>query len=305
VTAQSFAAAFNRDANPEMKSPATIYMHEIVGANAVVAGKAKTISGVRVLAPYRLRIELTKPLGDLPARLTDPLFCPVARGTPIDPAGIENPAGSGPYYVASVIPNRQIVLKRNPLYRGGRPAKVDEIVWTEGETRDACLNDVEQDRIDYCPPPGFPASAARDLAARYGINKKNGQFFVSPSLATTFFVFNHDRAAFRGAGQIPLAKAINYAIDRPALARPYGYLAGQRADRMLPAPIAEGGSIYSVRGADQKTARKWLARAKLKPSRLVLYASSSPSGVAAAGVFAFDLKQIGIDVDVRFSTWRP
>ncbi len=300
VTAQSFADAFNRDASPKLDSPATNYMHEIAGVDAVLAGKAKAISGVRVLAPYRLRIQLTRPLGDLLARLTIPFFCPVARDTPIDPAGIDNPAGSGPYYVASLIPNRQLVLKRNPFYRGRRPAVVDQIVWTEGETRDSCLSDVEQDRIDYCPPPGFPPSAARDIASRYGINKKNGQFFVSPSLSTTFFVFNHDRPAFRGAGQIPLAKAINYALDRPALARPYGYLAGQRADRMLPSPLVEGQSIYSVRGADPKTARKWLARAKLKPTRLVLYASSSSSGVAAAGVFAFDLKQIGIDVDVKY-----
>src|SRR5688572_24822058 len=44
VTAQSFADAFNRNANPKQKSPAMSFMHEIVGADAVADGKATSIS---------------------------------------------------------------------------------------------------------------------------------------------------------------------------------------------------------------------------------------------------------------------
>ena len=127
VTARSFADAFNRDANPQMDSPAVDYMREIVGVDAVVDGSARTISGVRVLGRYRLQIRLTRPIGDFTARLTMPFFCPVLPNTPIDPAGIDNPAGSGPYYVAERIVNQRIVLKRNPYYRGDRPANVDQV----------------------------------------------------------------------------------------------------------------------------------------------------------------------------------
>ena len=38
VTARSFADAFDRDAKPIMKSDATEFMHEIVGADAVIEG---------------------------------------------------------------------------------------------------------------------------------------------------------------------------------------------------------------------------------------------------------------------------
>ena len=62
-------------------------MREIVGADAVIDGKATSISGVRVLGRYRLQIRLTKPLGDFTARLTLPFFCPVLPDTPIDPPG--------------------------------------------------------------------------------------------------------------------------------------------------------------------------------------------------------------------------
>jgi peptide/nickel transport system substrate-binding protein len=298
VTAASFAEALNRDANPQMDSPAIAYMHEIVGADDAHSGTSRSIAGVHVLGPYRLQIQLSRPVGDLIARLTDPFFCPLLPNTPIAPAGIDDPAGSGPYYLSSHIANRQIVLKRNPFYRGNRPAGPDQIVWTIGEPKSACFTDVEQNRVDFCG--AMPTFTARDLAAKYGINRRNGQFFVSPGLGTNFFAFNHDRPAFKGPGQIPLEKAINYAIDRPALVRAYGYLAGRRTDQMLPPALGRDFSAYPLAGADPKTARTWLARAAYRPSRLVLYASSSPSGVAVAQVFAFDLKEIGIDVDVSY-----
>jgi ABC-type transport system substrate-binding protein len=282
-----------------MQSPATSFMHEIVGADAVIGGTAKAISGVRVLSRYRLQLRLTRPAGDLLARLAIPLFCPILPGTPIDPAGILNPAGSGPYYVKERVVNRQVVLERNPFYRGGRPANADRIVYTAGVSRDACLADVEQDQFDICVN-ALPATSIRQLADKYGINRKNGQFFVSPKLETWYFAFNHDRPAFRGPGQVPLEKAINYAIDRPALVRPFGYLAGKRTDQMLPTVLGRDESIYPLKGADPQTARKWLARAKLKPTTLVLYTLNGGIAIADAQVFAFDLKQIGIDVEVKY-----
>jgi ABC-type oligopeptide transport system substrate-binding subunit len=298
VTAQSFADAFNRVAQPRLESPATAYMREIVGAAAVIDGTAKTISGVRVLGRYRLRVRLTRPLGDFIARLSMPFFCPILPNTPSDPAGIDNPAGSGPYYVAERIVNQRIVLKRNPYYRGNRPGNVDQVVWTI-ETREACLTAVEEDRVDHCE--AIPPSRYAPIAAKYGINRPGGRFFVSPGITTEFVAFNHGRPAFKGPGQIPLKKAINYAIDRPEMARAWGYLAVKRSDQMLPPALARPASIYPLQGADPRTARAWLSRARLRPRELVLYASSSgPARVGMAQVLAFNLKQIGVDVQVKY-----
>jgi ABC-type oligopeptide transport system substrate-binding subunit len=301
VTARSFAGAFNRGANhPRMHPAAKAYLREIIGANAVIAGRARTISGVRVLGPYRLRIRLTRPLGDFIARLTMPFFCPILPSTRIDPAGIDDPPGSGPYYVAERIPNRRIVLRRNRFYRGTRPAKVDQIVFTIGAAPEACRLATEQDRIDLCVINPLPDATYRRLREQYGINRRGGQFFVGPpGLNTWFFAFNHDRRAFRGRGQIALKKAINYALDRPALARELGYLAGRRTDQMLPPALGRDASIYPLGGAAPRAARRWLARARFKPSKLVLYTWNIPLGVGVGDVFAFNLKQIGIDVEVK------
>jgi ABC-type oligopeptide transport system substrate-binding subunit len=299
VTAQSFADAFNRNAQPKLVSPATAYMREIVGADAVIDGKAQSISGIRVLDPYRLQIRLTNPLGDFTARLTLPFFCPILPNTPVDPAGIDDPPGSGPYYVAERVPNQRIVLQRNPYYRGDRPANPDRVVFTAGVPQPACLTAVEEDRIDHCL--AIPPTALRMVAEKYGINRPGGQFFVSPGLGTWFLAFNHDRPAFKGPGQIPLKKAINYAIDRPAMARAFGYLAGKRTDQMLPPALARAESIYPLGSANLVVARRWYARARLEPRTLVLYANSTGSiGVAIAEVLAFNLKQLGVDLEVKY-----
>jgi len=300
VTARSFADAFNRVANPRLNSPATSFMREIVGAIAVIQGGAKSISGVRVLGRYRLQIRLTRPVGDFTARLTLPFFCPILPGSPVDPAGMNDPPGSGPYYVAERIPNRRIVLKRNLHYRGGRPANVDQVVWTIGESPEACLLAAEQDRIDRCEIFGMSPAVYRRLGEQYGINRPGGQFFVSPGLNTWYFAFNHDRPAFKGPGQIALKKAINYAIDRPELTRAFGYLAGRRTDQILPPALGRDERIYPLKGADPATARKWLARAKLKPRTLVLYTGNRRLGITLAQVLRFNLNQIGIDLDVKY-----
>jgi ABC-type transport system substrate-binding protein len=300
VTARSFADAFNRVANPRLESPVKFYMREIVGAVAVMQGRAEVISGVRVLGRYRLQIRLTNQVGDFTARLTMPFFCPILPKTPLAPAGLDNPPGSGPYYLVEWIPNRRIVLKRNPYYPGGRPANVDHVLITIGDSGEGCLRAAEQDRIDYCNPGDVPVGAYRRLAAQYGINRPGGQFFVGTLPGTYYLAFNHDRPAFKGPGQIPLKKAINYAIDRPEFARAFGYLSTKRTDQMLPPFLGRDEHLYPLKGADPTTARKWLAKAKLKPPKLVLYVRNASVGVAVAQTLAFNLKQIGIDLEVKY-----
>lgn len=300
VTAANFVAALNRLANPNMASPAVAYLHEIVGADAVIDGKAQTISGVRALGRYGLEIRTTRPLPDLASRLTMPFFCPIAVNTPL--REIIDPLGSGPYYVASRVPNRGAVLERNRFYRGQRPANVDQAVWTI-TGREACRDAVERNELDYCGGLGVPSSAYLEIAAKYGINKKGGQFFFSPMLATDYFGFNHDRPAFKGLGQIPLKQAINWAIDRPELARAAGFLGGKRTDQILPPALGRRASIYPLGGVSERSlakARALLAKAKLRPTDLVLYAPLFDPYPAQARIFQFNLKRLGIAVEIKY-----
>ncbi len=71
-------------------------MREIVGADAVIDGKAESISGIRVLGRFRLQIQLTKRVEDLTARLTLSFFCPILPNTPVDPRESTTPQARAP-----------------------------------------------------------------------------------------------------------------------------------------------------------------------------------------------------------------
>ena len=275
VTARSFADAFNRDADPRLRSPATSFMHEIEGADAVIDGKARSISGIRVLGRYRLQIRLTRPLGDFTARLTTALLLPRPPQHADRPGWHRQPGGLRPVLRRRVgrqpadRPRAQPVLPRQPSGQR-RPGRLGDRQHTE-----ACLRAVEENRLDHCVHFGVSPTAFRELAEKYGINRPGGQFFVSPGAQYWYLAFNHDRPAFQGPGQIPLKKAINYAIDRPALLRPVGYLAGKRTDQILPPALGRAESIYPLGGPTSRC-QELVRSARLKPTTLVYYSTNAP-----------------------------
>ena len=194
------------------------------------------------------------------------------------------------------------MLERNRFYRGSRPANVDHVVYTVGPGQAACRQAVEQDELDWCD--FLSDSDYREIAAKYGINKPGGRFFFYPSLATGYFAFNHDRPAFKGPGQIPLMKAINWAIDRPALVRASGYLGGKRTDQILPPTMGRDASIYPLGGVTEQSlarARALLAKAAFKPEKLVVYTATAPAFFGIwAQIFQYDMKRLGIDVEIKY-----
>ena len=113
--------------NPRMQSTGVAFLDIVQGAQAVIDGKARTISGVGRRG-NKLTVRLTKASPDFLARL-DALHA----GDRHEPRtvrstnGINQYAPCGPYYFSSRTPGRSITLKRNPYYKGGRAANVDTI----------------------------------------------------------------------------------------------------------------------------------------------------------------------------------
>jgi ABC-type transport system substrate-binding protein len=301
ITAANFVAAFVRDGNPALKSRAVGYVRDFAGADALIAGKARTLSGVKALDRYTLQLRTTRPMHDLPARLTMPFFCPGAVDTPAQE--VMNPLGSGPYYVASRVKNRQTVLERNRFYRGPRPAKVDRIVYSVGLGQEACRQAFERNMQDWCVH--LSTDDYGPLEAKYGVNRPDGQFFFNPTFETDFFVFNHQRPAFAGTGQIALKQAINLVVDRPALVRAFGHLGARPTDQILPAALGRDEHIYPLSGVSEQTiarARALVAKARKPVDRLVLYTSDCPCRPFSthAQIFQFDLSRLGIDVEIKY-----
>ncbi|MDQ3822113.1 MAG: ABC transporter substrate-binding protein [Actinomycetota bacterium] len=293
ITAANFVRAFNRNAQRRMSSPATTFMEDIVGANAVISGSRSTISGVRAIGRYRLQIRLTKNAPDFLARVTMPFFSAVPLNIPNVPEGVNAPAGfGGPYYVQTWDKGRTAVLVRNRFYRGPRPSNPDRIVYNIGIALDAQRLRCERGDSDIC---GFPPAQAAELRDRYGVNR--GRFFVKGQAVFWYLNFNHDEPLFRGNNR--LKQAVNHAIDRPQMVRQHGALGGARTDQILPIdfPGFRNWNIYSVRGANTTRARQ-LAQGNTRGGRVRFWTFRTAFGPSVAQVVQFNLRQIGLDTDI-------
>ena len=284
VTARDFAYAIQRDRDPRMSSPATVYTAGIASAKA--AGKSKLV------------VRLKRPAPDLASRLSTTFFCPLPPGTPHNPAGIQAPVpGSGAYYIASWQKSRVLVLERNRFYRGSRPANPDQIVFTMGAALESQQLQCEADAADVC---GFPPNQTAALRSKYGVNKT--RFWAMPQTTLWYLAVNRDSDLFGGNDR--LAQAVNYAIDRQAIFRQSGAYAGAQTDQVLPPrfPGFRDWNLYPLKGADKRAAKR-LAKANLRSGKCQLWTSNIGPGPAIAGIVKTNLAQIGLDCDI--SAFEP
>jgi ABC-type oligopeptide transport system substrate-binding subunit len=285
VTAASFAAAINRDADPAMNSPVVPFITDIAGLNAVVNKQAKTVSGVSV-SGNKLTIKLTEADGGLLDKLAMPFFCAIPTNLPHDPQGVTTVPGSGPYYIASRDVGKQIVLKRNPNYKGNRPANADTMVFNMNTNPQQTYLGVRSGQYAADPSGLDSPTSAPDLAKEFGINK--GRFFVNQLLETDYVALNSSRTAF---GTANMRKAMNFALDRRAMLNVRGFVAGKKTDQILP-PGLSGGywstNIYPTKAPNPAKAKSLAAG---KCGNVTLWYQNGPVGTPQSQVVKYNMEQ--------------
>ena len=297
VTARDFVRALERILDPAMKSTSTFDLESVVGAQAMLEGRTKTLAGA-VAKGRILTLTLTKPDARFVVTLAGGPLCAVPASLPVDPEGAKAPLPSpAPYYVAQYVPGERIVLEHNRFYRGHRPQHLDRFVVELGVDIATAFARVEDGSADYAlGPPTYFAENATRLARRYGVNKT--QFFVVPAPGIRMFALNASRPLFKA--NIKLRQAINFAVDRRALVRELGSYAGTPTDQYLP-PTMPGhvkARIYPLTGPDLPRARA-LAAGNRRSGKAVLYTLDHPVDVAQAEIVRQNLARIGIEVEVH------
>jgi peptide/nickel transport system substrate-binding protein len=269
---------------------------DIVGADAVVAGRAETASGIRA-SGRKLVIRLTKPDGRFVFRTTD--ACAEPTSLRADAEGARAPLPSaGRYYVAEWIRGRRIVLERNRFYRGPDPGKVDRFVIDLDLSPATILERVEAGTLDYGWLSTIQyADRQREFAQRYGVNRRGGRFFLQTDTSVRTFVLNLSRPLFRG--NLKLRQAVNFAIDREALRNEFGYRAGTLTEQYV-APTMPGfrnDHIYPLKRPNLAKARA-LARGQTRGGKAVLYVPNVRQALAQAPIVRDNLRAIGLDVEI-------
>jgi peptide/nickel transport system substrate-binding protein len=290
VTAANFAAAIRRALDPKMQSPASSFLDDVASYRA--NGQTLTVR-LKVVAP------------DFLARMSMPFFSAIPANRPIVAEGVDAPlVSAGPYFIRSWTKNRSAEIVRNPHWNNARepwkslarPANVDRIVYTFGNSQDAMLLRLRRNETDL---GGIPPAAASELSREFGINK--GRFFIRKELVFWYLALNNEQQLFKGNAK--LRQAVNYAIDRPQMLRQWGFLAGGRTDQILPPgmPGYKDAKVYPLVGVNNAslTRAKALAQGNTRSGKAVYYSFSNAPGPAVAQVVQFNLKQIGIDVEIK------
>jgi peptide/nickel transport system substrate-binding protein len=293
VTAQNFARAFVRVLAPSMQSPGASFLDDVVGAGGTPEGRLP--SGI-VARGRRLVIRLTRSVPDFPARMTLSLFCAVPANLPIDPEGVRAPLpAAGPYYVAEYVPGRRLVLRRNRFYRGPRPQRVSTFLvdFRSANSQDVIAR-IKAGSADWgMEDENLYFPRGRD------ITRLRSQYFSSPGHALVAFVLNTRRPLFRN--NAPLRRAVNFAVDRPALVRAFGGPgSGQPTDQYLPPgmPAFDDAHMYPLRRPKLATARR-LASGHLRGGVAVLYVRDDPNYRSMAQILDKGLSTIGLRVQVK------
>jgi ABC-type transport system substrate-binding protein len=281
VTAHAFARALDRVRDPAMESLDASAFQDVRDVDA----KGRT---------------LTLRLSKRPLYLLDDItaLCAVPPNLTADPEGARAPLPSaGPYYVSEYVPGERLVLERNRFYRGERPHHVDRITADLAAGIGAAVDQVADGTFDYVMPP-INATQTEDLARRYGVNKPGGQFFVRAGAGVRVFFLNTSQPLFRKNPK--LRQAVNFAVDRKAIAREAGLYAETTTDQyLLPdTPGYRDEPIYPRKRPDLKRARS-LAKGRTRGGKAVLYTTTRPEDISQAQILQKNLRAIGLELEIK------
>ncbi|TMD39079.1 MAG: peptide ABC transporter substrate-binding protein [Chloroflexi bacterium] len=212
VTAQTYVYTLTRALLPQIKSGiASFFEGAIVGADAVSAGKTKTLTGVKALDDSTLQITLTHAAPYFLEVLTNSLYFPLNKTVisqygqgdwPNHVAGLG--VGTGPFMVKEWDLKAKIILVPNPHYYGTKTklSEVDMYFVTEPTT---AFKSYEANQYDFI----------WNITPNDQQTAKSLPGFVRKSLLETdLLFFNNKMPPFNS---LAVRQAFAYAINKEAL----------------------------------------------------------------------------------------
>ena len=137
---------------------------------------------------------------------------------------------------------------------------------------------------------GLPPAQVASLAPLVG-----KQFFSKATVETDYLALNNSPGSL--FANLAARKAMNWAIDRPAMLRARNMTAGQRDDQILAPGI--GGyrdvKVYPIKGSDPTKAKALYS----KGGNATVYTGNAGAALIQGQVLQYNMKQIGINADIK------
>jgi len=302
VTANDFSWSLDRNCSKELASPtARDYLTDIVGVEDRLSGKSDHISGVTVVDPYTLKIELDQPRPYFIGKLTYPCafaLCKEAVGS----GSIDKPAqviGAGPFKLDSYITQQQVNLVAFKEYYAGVPTvgRIERPIIKDASTRLIKFKAGELDLLNL---------ERKDIVGIQQDPVLKQQMQFQPRPAVYYIGLNEIETP---ALQNPkVRRAIAMAIDKDRLTK--DLLGGMPEAHGLVSPGVMGyreqyqGLPYNPTGAKGELAAAGYPDGKGFPQIELAYRADAGDAQISCEAIQQSLKQnLGITVTVRPMEW--
>ncbi len=195
------------------------------------------------------------------------------------------------------------MLTRNPNYHGSRPHRLARIELVVGVPPQRAVAQVLAGTADYAVSGEVTSADLATLAGRYGpgspaAKRGHQQFFIDPGPQLDFLALNTHRPLFADRR---LRQAVNYAINRTALARlgdAFVPLPEHPTDHYLPQGIPGYRNIHIYPLTPNLATATQLAQGH-PHATAVLYTCDIPPCDRQAQIIKTDLAAIGLRVEVK------
>ncbi|WP_420593863.1 ABC transporter substrate-binding protein [Deinococcus sp.] len=296
--AAAFKYAIERVLNPKTKSPqggTGGWFGGLVGAADFVAGKAKTVSGIKVIDPLTLQFQLVKPDRTFLNVLATPFSAAVPKKA-AEKWGSDfshHVVGNGPFLLDSWTPGQKAVLVKNPSYfdKTGA-AQIERLEFSLGLSEQVSLLRAQSGQIDVLGN-GIPSAQFVSITQ----SPKYKPYVKSLVQVGTWYVFmNTQKAPFDNK---LVRQAVNLAIDKARmvqLVNGRGKVTGQILPPGMPGfdPSIPAGTPDVARGA------ALLKQAGYKDSgALTLITTADEPGPKLAQAVQQQLAAIGMKVNIK------
>lgn len=297
-TAQDVKYSFERALRPASQSPLTWVFDFIEGSDAMTAGDADALTGLRVRDPSTVEITLEQPF----APFLSLMAMPAAHIVPQEEIAqkgeqfSEAPVGTGPWIFESWAHDDVIRLRANDRYHGGRPETDGMEIRIIPETT-TVIAEFERGNLDVVDANEFPKPEyerfAEDPGWRPHIRKR-------PALITYYLALNNAKEKFADPR---VRQALNYAIDMTAIVE-----AIYPSEMILsygPIPpglpgFRENGEPY---GYHPDRARELLAEAGAESLMFDVYFRSLALNQRFLEAVQANLAQVGVTMNLQQRDW--
>ena len=163
VTAESFTKAWSYTANAKNAQKCSSFFSAIAGYDDLQKDGLKgdeQLSGLKVVDDTTFTVDLNQSDSVFPIKVGYSAFAPLPESFYKDPKAFgEKPVGNGPYKFQSWDHDNQIVLVKNPDYKGNRVAKNDGVTFKVYTKDEAAYADIQSGSLDVME--SVPASATK------------------------------------------------------------------------------------------------------------------------------------------------